>query len=459
MKLPVLSLRMRLTLLLGVTTLIALGVAIKIVDWRADAEMQQRFDATLLARAQAFAGLTRIEDGRIGFDAIPPDTMLSTTSGEDDRWAVRCNGRLVTASVQMPPDIASGDSPRFANTVLANGRILRVVSMRFDPVRDAIDTHAATAPAVARCSLEYAIDRGRLDDILDTLDWIMIGSVVGAIALVLGLTPWLVRRGLHPIDVLNQAMTEIGPDAPGKRVPTDVPSELAPLATRFNEALARMDDGLLRERQFASGMAHEFRTHLAELRTLVEVETRYPSERNSEDLLHEIGGIGLDMETTVNALLKLTRIESGLESAAHENVLLHPWLTDMLARHAEAREKRGVTFRFTPPEPQASLDTDTALLGVVLNNLLGNAVSYAPDGTCIDVICSEHCIEIANDAPGLEQCDLLKFGHRFWRKHAEGMGQHAGLGLALADAAARAIRMRLDFRLESGNRLHAALNW
>jgi hypothetical protein len=36
---------------------------------------------------------------------------------------------------------------------------------------------------------------------------------------------------------------------------------------------------------------------------------------------------------------------------------------------------------------------------------------------------------------------------------------HAGLGLALASAAARALGLELDFRLDAAQRLHATLSW
>ncbi|HEU4857229.1 MAG TPA: sensor histidine kinase N-terminal domain-containing protein, partial [Rhodanobacteraceae bacterium] len=70
------SLRARLTVLLALAVLVVFGTAAKIVDWRADAEMQQRFDASLLARAQSLAALTQIEDGRVAVDADAAATAV-----------------------------------------------------------------------------------------------------------------------------------------------------------------------------------------------------------------------------------------------------------------------------------------------------------------------------------------------------------------------------------------------
>lgn len=455
------SLRLRLTLLLAAATLIALGLAAWVVDWRADAEMQQRFDAVLLARAQALTALTSVEGGRVeletGNAAVAP---FPGNTGES-WYELRCNDATVARTAHAPPPMSAGSQPRFADARLGNGRLVRMVALRFHPLPgDREDSGIAHAAAAAHaCELRYALDRGPLDGLLDTLDLILLGSILGACALVLALTPWLVRRGLQPLAGLDAAMARIGPDAPGRRLPhTDTP-ELAPLVARFNEVLARMDEGLTRERQFAAGLAHELRTRLAELRTLIDVETRYPSGHEPRALLHEIGQIGGELEATVTALLQLTRIESGLQSAPRERIDVDALLARVLIRHADAAQVRGIRIDNATPQAGVAINTDPALLEIILDNLLGNAIAYAPVGDAIHLRCNGDGLQLDNAAPILDAGDIARFGQRFWRKGADDHGAgHAGLGLALANAAARALEMRLTFALETG-RLFATLSW
>ena len=448
---------MRLTLLLALAALIALALATRVVDWRADSEMQQRFDASLLARAQAFASMVRNGDSGIEIDAIANRSARFPGGALNDWYAVVCRGAVVAQSHPAPPAAAAGAAPRFSDGTLPDGRELRVVALRFQPDAEEDESPPqnagvpqagdATGPS---CVLRYAIELGPLGDILHTLDWILIGSILGALALVLISTPWLVQRGLRPLAALDHAMARIGPDNPGGRLPASNTSELAPLVTRFNEVLARMDDGLARERQFASGLAHEFRTRLAELRTLVEVETQYPSGSDARGLLAEVGSIGRELEATVTALLQLTRIESGLEQPHAGMVVLEPLLARMIARHQGIAQARAVRIELElAGSPALELDTDPVLLEIALDNLLGNAVSYAPSGSAVLLRAGPHGIDVCNAAPTLHPDDLRKFGQRFWRKHTHGAG-HAGLGLALASAAARATGMSLDFALSDG---------
>lgn len=449
------SLRARLTLLLALAVLLVFGAAAKIVDWRADAEMQQRFDASLLARAQSLAALTQIENGRIAVDADNAAANVFPGNADASWYELRCANSTIARTAEVPPPLESGAEPVFADAELPGGRLLRVVALRFAPAREGGRAGKSSAPA---CRLRYALDRQPLEDLLDTLDIILLGSLFGACVLVMLATPWLVRRGLRPLAGLDRAMADIGPDAPGGRLPASGTTELAPLVARINEVLARMDEGLARERQFAAGLAHEFRTRLAELRTLVDVETRYPSGRDAHSLLGEVGSIGAELEATVTALLQLTRIQSGLEQSQTESVPLLPLLARVCVRHQDDARARSVHI-----EPEDACRTDFAikadpvLLEIVLDNLLGNAVAYVPAGGSVGVRASNDGIEIRNAAPALHAQDLRNFGQRFWRKNAHGAG-HAGLGLALATAAARALKMALAYELNDGV-LHATLRW
>ncbi|HEX7348881.1 MAG TPA: sensor histidine kinase N-terminal domain-containing protein, partial [Rhodanobacteraceae bacterium] len=191
------SLRARLTLLLALAALIAIGIAAKVVDWRGDAEMQHRFDTSLLVRAQAFTALVRSGADGIEIDAVA-DRMARFPNGQLSDWyAVSCAGKLVAESHPPPPALAAGNAPRFGDGRLADGRRVRLVALRFRPGVDADNSGATTPAAVAnhQCELRYALDRGPLETILHRLDLILIASTLGACVLVLFLTPWLVHRG------------------------------------------------------------------------------------------------------------------------------------------------------------------------------------------------------------------------------------------------------------------------
>jgi len=156
----------------------------------------------------------------------------------------------------------------------------------------------------------------------------------------------------------------------------------------------------------------------------------------------------------VSALLLLTRLQSGLQPPQPQALPLGPWL-ERISQHPRAlAAARGVQMQLQV-DPAQQLFIDPALFEVALGNLLGNACAYAPAGDTVRVRIGADGASIDNAAPTLDPADLEKLGQRFWRKQQPDPG-HAGLGLALAQAAASALRWRLEFRLVE-QRLYAEL--
>jgi len=464
------SLSRRITGLLLVTSLLVFVGGSLVMDHQIDHELERRFRQSQLTQAQALTAATELERWH-----LEPDNAgwlsLGLLGDATLHYAIECGGRPFARS-QVPPPVLPPGWPADAGPRPSSGELKRADGHRMGWTMLAFrmplgpswgNTEAQREqrwlaqgrPAAARdCRLLLMQDRGRLDEILLSIDGILALGPLLALAIALFAVPPIVRRGLRPLGVLGERMAGIGPNAPGQRLAPVGVRELDPLVARFNEVLARMDDGLARERQFASGLAHETRTRLAELRTLCEVEARYPSARPRGELLREIGHIGAELESTVDALLLLTRLQSGLQRPQCTGIDVGALLARLVRRQQAVAQDRGVAVRLQAA-PGASWHSDAALLELVLGNLLGNACGYAPAGDTVTVRLDAGGVLVENAAPELEEGDLALFGQRFWRKQPPDSG-HAGLGLALAAAAARALGLHLDYRLRAG-RLQAHL--
>ncbi|BFI95345.1 MAG: hypothetical protein RSP_08550 [Rhodanobacter sp.] len=438
------SLSARVTVLLAVVCLLVLGGGAKLMDWRIDHELANRSRRSLLEQARELGDMLAREQ------PAPPPHGAASPAGDGTWYELRCQGYPPQRSDPPPPAVPRG----WPDDVDARPRYARLAH-HLETVRLEL-ARSGGAPS-AGCRLLFVQDRHSLDELMLAIDWILALGPLLAAAVALIAVPLVVHRGLRPMGALVERMRGIGPHAPGQRLAPIGLRELDPLVARFNDVLARMDEGLARERQFASGLAHETRTRLAELRVLAEVEARYPSGRSLPDLLAEIGSIGAELEATVTALLLLTRLESGLEQPQWQSLATAPWIERQLQRQQPSAAARGIALAMegTPP---AALRTDPALLEVIVGNLLGNACAYAPAGDTVRLSVDARGLAIDNAAPGLADADLVRFGTRFWRKQLP-HANHAGLGLALANAAARALGIALDFRLDPQQRLHASLDW
>jgi signal transduction histidine kinase len=465
------SLSHRITLLLVATSLLVFAVGSLVMDHLVDHELKRRFHQSLLTQAQTLTATYELEPWH-----VEPDNAAwlsaGPLSGSAVHYDIQCGGRELDHSEPPPPAVPKGwpgdarQKPALGETILADGRHMGWAMLAFRmPLGEGWGRTPAEREqrwrekkhAVSRdCRLLLMQDRSRLDSIMLGMDWIFALGPLLALGVALIAVPLIVRRVLQPLDALGEHMGGIGPNSPGRRLATTGVRELDPLVARFNEVLARMDEGLARERQFAGGLAHETRTRLAELRALCEVESRYPSGRPLPALLGELGAIGAELENTVNALLLLTRLQSGLEPPQPAEVDPADLLERLRQRHEPAARRRGVALRLERAGDAAGWRTDPALLEVVLGNLVGNACSYAPDGDTVRIRVDGHAIVIENAATELDADDLAHFGQRFWRKQPP-HSSHAGLGLALATAAAQALRLELGYRLRDG-RLQARLS-
>ena len=161
-----------------------------------------------------------------------------------------------------------------------------------------------------------------------------------------------------------------------------MPVELRPICVRLNELLARLDQAFERERRFSGDVAHELRTPIAELRSLSEVALKWPAgDPATTAAFQDALAVARQMECIVTSLLAITRCEAGKQTVVYDWVEVEPLIRELWQFQAENAVRKNLTT-VVEIAPGSRLQTDPAMLGSILNNLLSNAVEYtAPDGS------------------------------------------------------------------------------
>jgi two-component system, OmpR family, heavy metal sensor histidine kinase CusS len=269
---------------------------------------------------------------------------------------------------------------------------------------------------------------------------------VGAAALLFtGLVLTLaVRRSLRPLGAVCERIAAIDArDLTARLDAARVPDELLPVVQRVNDLLARLDGAFARERAFSNDVAHELRTPLAGLRTLLEVTaTRPRTEADYAAALRDGARLVEQLQAMVDRLLQLARLDAGLAPLARERVDLAdllPEAWDPFAAQATARGLR-VDWRL---DEGVVVDTDRRLLETVLRNLLENAVTYADEGGRVQIVVRREetrlVVEVANTGSQLSPEQVALAPQRFWRGAASRTeaGVHCGRGRAPSAARSR----------------------
>jgi two-component system sensor histidine kinase CpxA len=196
----------------------------------------------------------------------------------------------------------------------------------------------------------------------------------------------------------------------------------------------RMETLLTAERRLLQDISHELRTPLARLSFAAEL-SRTAEDRNAATarLKKEIGRL----TDLVGALLQVTRVEGDPSSRNLTDLPLDDFLREVVDDCAVEAEARGCRVNL---ETSASLHFrgDRELLRRAMENIVRNAIRYAPSGTPVEVkLSSEHDdaeISVRDYGPGVPENELPKIFKPFFRVDESRDSSTGGVGLGLAIA-------------------------
>ena len=368
---------------------------------------------------------------------------LWTSAGEPDRRSPN----LGTANLPRPPELTR-DAIRYDGT-LENGERVRLSAMQYP--QGGGNPPLAFAVALSRSEGESQLSRLLTD--------LVIGGLACCAVLCLLLVLAL-RFALLPLARVGEQAVAMGAASLHERFATKaMPLEMAPIVTRLNDLMARLEQGFERERQFSGYLAHELRTPLAAIRATSEVAAKWP-EQSSPDDFHDIAQAAARLQQTVDGLLILSRLETASADVTPEAVALRPLVEECLALHMDRAKQHDLKFDLQL-DPSLTLETDARLLRIIITNLIANATEYAPPESeiVISATGSDPLLCIANRAPDLTPEDVPRLFDRLWRKDAtRSDAAHAGLGLSIASSCALALGFALTAELRENGVLQMSLH-
>ena len=250
---------------------------------------------------------------------------------------------------------------------------------------------------------------------------------------------WLVGRGLRPLGRLAQSVQAHTPDSLALLPAAgDVPEEVRPLVAALNDLLVRLKAALDAQRAFVADAAHELRTPLTALLLQAQLVERAGSDADRAAAISDLKD-GLQRAThTVQQMLTLARQEPGAVESAFAEVSLAQLLRESVIEHSRLAAARNIDLGLAQADESATVAGDRGALRVLLANLIGNALRYAPEGGSVDVSCGIHdsaaWLKVADNGPGIPAEERERVFDRFYR---HGGGSGAGLGLSIVRTIAR----------------------
>ena len=246
---------------------------------------------------------------------------------------------------------------------------------------------------------------------------------------------------LRPVEAMRRRAAEISADTPERRLPLPRASdEISRLGETLNEMLGRLDAGLARERRFVADASHELRTPLATLQTELELAARRP--RTQAELELALRSAGEEVERLVRLaedLLVLARTDEGDLAIRAERVEARELLEDV-ARRQDARAASMARAIDVSVPADLALVGDRRRLEQALENFVDNALRHGAGTVKMDAHAANGAVvlKVSDAGAGFPPDFVPHAFERFSRADAARSGGGAGLGLAIADAIARA---------------------
>ncbi|MDR6425896.1 two-component system OmpR family sensor kinase/two-component system sensor histidine kinase QseC [Variovorax paradoxus] len=240
-----------------------------------------------------------------------------------------------------------------------------------------------------------------------------------------------------------------------ERSPTElslarVPDEIAPLVQAFNHLLSRMRSAFATQRRFVQDAAHELRTPMAAIGLQIEnLRAHVPAGEATERFNQLEAGV-TRAQHLIEQLLSLSRQDAPGRPLApsREAVDIETLLRESVSQLMVLADARRVDIGFEgsiAPVVQAP----AAELRSVFDNLIDNALRYAPEGGVVDVRLHEvdgHAVvDVLDNGPGIPASSIGRVFDRFFRVPGAPAGG-SGLGLAIARTAAERHGLRIELR-------------
>jgi two-component system heavy metal sensor histidine kinase CusS len=346
----------------------------------------------------------------------------------------------------------------FATTRDKNSRPLRVVGLKFIPkISNSDDKKQPQLMGEQALTLVVAGETSGLYSQLRLLRWLLLVTCGVTTALSVVIAAVVVRQGLNPLSSIAAEIAAIKVNDLAVRVGTkSVPSEIAPIKNRLNDLLSRLEEAFNRERRFTADVAHELRTPLAGIRSIIEVTmSRARDTAEYRTVLSECLAIVENIQTMMNNLLMIARLDAHQITLRRVRIKLVELVNSCWLPFSDMALEREIVFANGVPLKMVC-ESDPENLSMIMSNLLDNAVEYTNKGGRIWLTAhqSGDCIEItvSNTGCKLTSEEASHVFDCFWRADSSRTetGIHCGLGLSLVQRIVGALGGSVSAELQEG---------
>lgn len=272
----------------------------------------------------------------------------------------------------------------------------------------------------------------------------VLASAFGIVLVVGGGLGFLIaQRAMSGVRRVTQTAMSIDKGELGRRVSAEFHGhEIADMARAFNGMLDRIEALVKELEDTTNNIAHDLRSPITRIRGLA--ETTLASHASAEELRLMAAETIRESDRLVemiNTMLEIAQIDSGLTPIGNARVDMTEVARQAVDLFGPVAEDKHQTLRYFSGKPHLWVQGRLNSLQRMVANLLDNAIKFTPPHGTVDVslACRDRRIilEIRDTGIGIDAKKLPHIFERFYRGDESRSTAGNGLGLSLAQAAAR----------------------
>ncbi|MGW5398841.1 sensor histidine kinase [Streptomyces sp. NPDC003952] len=309
-----------------------------------------------------------------------------------------------------------------------------------DMAGTSIEVHSPAAPSPSapppgRYTVYMAVDPADAARAADALVPALAGAVPLA-ALLVALSAWVATaRALRPVEAIRTRLATVDQPGSGTRVPVPVAEdEITRLARTTNHTLDLLDAHARRQQRFIADAAHELRSPVTGLRTVLEVAVAHPGRPAA---LGDALQATTRLQYLVDDLLTLARLDNAPgASPDRAPVDFTELVRELLLELPHTRPGATADLVLDAPAEPVTLHGDRDQLRRLLRNLLDNAARHADSRVTVTLVQEPGWVEctVHNDGAPIAEADRERVFDRFTRLDEARTRDTGGSGLGLAIA-------------------------
>lgn len=264
-------------------------------------------------------------------------------------------------------------------------------------------------------------------EILRRVAWGWGIAAVAALMLAAVAGIWVSRRFSTPLESLTRTTAQMAEGNLSARASIEREDEFGLLASAFNKMANTIETKVEALRRFVADAAHELGTPLTALRTNLELV----DDEHIPPALEQVER----MDALTRSLLDLSQLEASTSEIQDDDLDLTVLLQEFSEHYASRAEQAELNFNLEIEKDPVHIQGNAAQLGILIQNLLDNAIKFTPAGGEINLKITKADagiqLSVSDTGIGIPEEDVPRLFSRFHRGRNTSAYPGSGLGLAI----------------------------